>query len=62
MLIVHLFVCFIPVRFSHFSLPLGVGGWLLFVTVAFEIIIYILTGTHTAVPIACYCFYTVSMA
>ena len=36
MLIVHLFVCFIRV---NFSLPLGVGGWLLFVIVAFEAII-----------------------
>ena len=34
MLLVHLFVCFVRVSFSHFSLPLGVGGWLRFVTVA----------------------------
>ena len=39
MLIIHLFVCFICVSFSHFSLLLGVGGWLLFVIVAFEAII-----------------------
>ena len=39
MLIVHLFVCFIRVSFSNFSLPLGVGGWLLFVIVAFEAVI-----------------------
>ena len=34
MLLVHLFVCFVRVSFSQFSLPLGVGGWLRFVTVA----------------------------
>ena len=26
MLLVHLFVSFVHVRFCHFSLPLGVGG------------------------------------
>ena len=30
MLLVHLFVCFVCVSFCHFSLPLGVGGWLRF--------------------------------
>ena len=30
----HLFVCFVCVGFCHFSLPLGVGGWLRFVIVA----------------------------
>ena len=39
MLILHLLVCFIRVSFSHFSLPLAVGGLLLFVIVAFEAII-----------------------
>ena len=39
MLIVHLFVCFIRVSFSHLSLPQVVGGWLQFVIVAFEAII-----------------------
>ena len=34
MLLVHLFVCFVRVIFCHFSLPLGVGGWLRFVIVA----------------------------
>ena len=29
-----LFVCFVRVSFCHFSLPLGVGGWLRFVSVA----------------------------
>ena len=28
------FVCFVRVSFCHFSLPLGVGGWLRFVIVA----------------------------
>ena len=28
MLLVHLFVCFVRVRFWHFSLLLGAGGWL----------------------------------
>ena len=28
------FVCFVRVRFCHFSLPLGVGSWLRFVIVA----------------------------
>ena len=27
------FVCFVRVSFCHFSLPLGVGGWLRFVIV-----------------------------
>ena len=36
-----LFVCFVRVIFSHFSLPLGVGGWLRFVIVAFYAITYI---------------------
>ena len=35
MLLVHLFVCFVRVRFSHFSLPHCVGDWLRFVIVAF---------------------------
>ena len=36
MLLVHLLVCFVHVRvsFCRFSLPLGVGCWLRFVTVA----------------------------
>ena len=34
MLLIHLFVCFVRVSFSHLSLPLGVGGWLRFVIVA----------------------------
>ena len=34
MLLVYLFVCFVLVSFCHFSLPLGVGGWLRFVIVA----------------------------
>ena len=29
-----LFVCFVHISFCHFSLPLGVGGWLRFVIVA----------------------------
>ena len=29
-----LFVCFVCVSFCHFSLPLGVGGWLRFVIMA----------------------------
>ena len=29
-----LFLCFVRVNFYQFSLPLGVGGWLRFVTVA----------------------------
>ena len=33
-LLVHLVVCFVRVSFCHFSLPLGVGGWLRFVIVA----------------------------
>ena len=33
MLLVHLFVCIVRVSFCHFSLPLGVGGWLRFVIV-----------------------------
>ena len=34
LLLVHLFVCFVRVSFCHFSLPLGVGGWLRRVIVA----------------------------
>ena len=34
-LLVHLFVCFVHVCFCPFSLPLGVEGWLRFVTVAY---------------------------
>ena len=34
-LLVHLFVCFAPVCFCPFSLPLGVGGLLRFVIVAY---------------------------
>ena len=34
-LLVHLFVCFSRVNCCHFSLPLGVGGCLRFVIVAF---------------------------
>ena len=34
-LLVHLFVCFVRVSFCNFSLPLGVGGWLRFLIVAF---------------------------
>ena len=33
-MLVHLFVCFVRVIFSHFALPLGVGDWLRFVIVA----------------------------
>ena len=33
MLLVHLFVCFAGVGFCHFSLSLGVGGWMRFVIV-----------------------------
>ena len=32
MLLVHLFVCFVHVSFSHLSLPLDFGGWLRVVT------------------------------
>ena len=35
MLLVHLFVCSARVCFCAFSLPLGVEGWLQFVTVAY---------------------------
>ena len=34
MLLGHLFVCFVGVSFLSFSLPHGVGDWLLFVIVA----------------------------
>ena len=37
---VHLFVCFVRVSFCHFSLPLGVGGWLRFVIVALPGLFY----------------------
>ena len=41
--LVHLFVCFVRVSFIfHFSLPLGVGGWLLFVIVALPGLFYLL--------------------
>ena len=33
-LLLHLFVCFVRVSNCHFSLSLGVGGWLRFVIVA----------------------------
>ena len=39
-LLVHLFVCFVRVSFCHFSLPLGVGGWLRFATVAIPGLFY----------------------
>ena len=39
-LLVHLFVCFVHVSFCHFSLPLGVGGWLQFVIVALPGLFY----------------------
>ena len=39
-LLVHLFVCFVRVTFCHFSLPLGVGGWLQFVIVALPGLFY----------------------
>ena len=40
-LLVHcLFVCFVHVSFCHFSLPLGVGGWLRFMTVALPGLFY----------------------
>ena len=34
------FVCFVRVSFCRFSLPLGVGGWLRFVTVALPGLFY----------------------
>ena len=34
------FVCFVRVSFCHFSLPLGVGGWLRFVIVALPDLFY----------------------
>ena len=34
--LVHLFACFVHVSFCHFSLPLGVWGWLQFVIVPFR--------------------------
>ena len=37
------FVCFVRVSFCQFSLPLGVGGWLWFVTVALPGFFYQLT-------------------
>ena len=40
MLLVHLFVCFVRVSVFPFSLPLGVGGWLRFVTVALPGLFY----------------------
>ena len=40
MLLVHVFVCFVRVSFCHFSLPLGVGGWLRFVIVALPGLFY----------------------
>ena len=57
MLLVHLFVCFVHVCFCHFSLPLGVGGWLRFVIVAipglfyyfFESFIYMMKQLHVHV-------------
>ena len=44
MLLVHLFVCFLRVSLCHFSLLLGVRGWLRFVIVAlpgFSIILFL---------------------
>ena len=40
MFLVHLFVSFVHARFCHFSVPLGVGGWLRFVIVAFPGLFY----------------------
>ena len=40
MLLMHLFVYFVRVSFCHFSLPLGVGGWLRFVIVALPGLFY----------------------
>ena len=40
MFLVHLFVCFVHVRFCHFSLPFGVEGWLRFVIVALSVLFY----------------------
>ena len=42
MLLVRLFVYFVRVSFCHFSLPLGVGGWLRFVIVALPGLFYYL--------------------
>ena len=39
-LLVHLFVCFVRVGVCHFSLSLGVGGWLRFVIVALPGLFY----------------------
>ena len=39
-LLVHLFVCFARICFCLFSLPLGVEGWLRFVTVAYSGLFY----------------------
>ena len=39
-LLMHLFVYFVRVSFCHFSLPLGVGGWLRFVIVALPGLFY----------------------
>ena len=41
-LLMHMFVCFVLVSFviCHFSLPLGVGGWLRFVIVAIPGLFY----------------------
>ena len=39
-LLVHLFVCFVRVSFCHFSLFLGIGGWLRFVIVALPGLFY----------------------
>ena len=46
MLLGHLFVCFVRVIFSQFSLPLGVGGWLQFVIVALLSNYIYITGTQ----------------
>ena len=40
MLLVHLFVYFVRARFCHFSLPLGVVGWLRSAIVALPGIFY----------------------
>ena len=39
-LLMHLFVCFVRVSFCHFSLTLGVGGWLQFVIAALPRLFY----------------------
>ena len=36
----HLFVCYVRVSFCHFSYPIGVGGWLQFLTVVLPGLFY----------------------